>query len=236
MLGGTTIVVCTNVAGRAKNRVPSSLPEHGFCIRREDTMKPNLLSALCLCVFMAGHGLSAQHSDTSGHDTPYSGFESRDIKSLSAEDIAELEQGGGWGLALPAELNGRPGPAHLLELKDELELTAEQVVAIQAIYDEMRSEAIQAGTRFIAAEAALSAAFEDDGLDDASLQEFIEAAASARAELRLVHLSRHLATPALLTEHQIAQYNILRGYADDPCQSVPDGHDPTMWRKHNGCS
>ena len=44
--------------------------------------------------------------------------------------IAELEAGSGWGLALPAELNGRPGPAHLLELKEALGLSPEQVAAI----------------------------------------------------------------------------------------------------------
>ncbi len=187
-------------------------------------MKRNFLSALCLCVFVPDHGLSAQHSNTPGHDEPYAGFEGREINSLSADDIPELEQGGGRGLALPAEL------------KDELELSEAQVAVIQAIYDEMRSEAIQVGARFIAAEAALSAAFAEDGLDGASLQALIDAAAKARADLRFVHLSRHLATPALLTELQIAQYNKLRGYANDPCQTVPDGHDPELWRKHNGCS
>lgn len=33
---------------------------------------------------------------------PYAGFETRAIKSLSEQDIAELQRGGGWGLALPA--------------------------------------------------------------------------------------------------------------------------------------
>jgi hypothetical protein len=51
----------------------------------------------------------------------------------------------------------------------------------------------------------------------------------------MVHLSRHLQTPPLLTPHQIARYNQLRGYTSDPCASVPEGHDAEMWRKHNGC-
>jgi hypothetical protein len=28
---------------------------------------------------------------------------------------------------------------------------------------------------------------------------------------------------------------VLRGYAEDPCLAVPEGHDAAMWRKHNGC-
>ena len=62
--------------------------------------------------------------------SPYAGEESRAVKSLSAEDIAELRRGGGWGLARAAELNGMPGPIHLLELKDDIPLTREQVSAI----------------------------------------------------------------------------------------------------------
>jgi hypothetical protein len=59
---------------------------------------------------------------------------------------------------------------------------------------------------------------------------------AARADLRFVHLSRHLETPGLLTPDQIARYAALRGYADgDRCADVPAGHDPAMWRRHNGC-
>ena len=54
-------------------------------------------------------------------------MQSRAIKSLSESDIQELRRGGGWGLALPAELNGMPGPVHLLELKDQIPLATDQV-------------------------------------------------------------------------------------------------------------
>jgi hypothetical protein len=49
----------------------------------------------------------------------YAGEEKREIKSLSATDIEELQNGKGWGLAKAAELNGIPGPVHLLEMKEE---------------------------------------------------------------------------------------------------------------------
>ena len=45
--------------------------------------------------------------------SPYAGEQHREIKSLSPEDVTELERGGGWRLALPAELNGVPGRTHL---------------------------------------------------------------------------------------------------------------------------
>lgn len=84
---------------------------------------------------------SAQHQ---GH-SPYAGMAGREIKSLSAEDIEDLRAGRGWGLALAAELNGVPGPAHLLELRAEIGLSPEQVTAIEAIFAAMHAEGQAAG-------------------------------------------------------------------------------------------
>ncbi|WP_422019677.1 Spy/CpxP family protein refolding chaperone [Roseibium sp.] len=186
-----------------------------------------------LGTFATGTAIGQDHG--AHHTTPYSGFEDRTIKSLSDEDINELRRGGGWGFALPAELNGLPGPAHVLELKGDLGLSAEQVAAVQEIYDEMKQEAVARGERFIEMEAALSQAFEADDLSEVDLRSHIEATEKARADLRYVHLARHLSTAKLLTEDQIRQYMILRGYAEDPCSNVPAGHSAEMWRKHNGC-
>jgi len=188
--------------------------------------------ALACLVLAIPLGAVAQHQ---GH-SPYAGMEGREIKSLSAEDIEDLRAGRGWGLALAAELNGVPGPAHLLELQEEIGLSPEQVTAIEAIFAAMQAEAQAAGERLIAAEAAIEAGFRAGGLTPAALRDLIDAAATARAELRFIHLSRHLETPPLLTADQIARYNDLRGYGTaGPCATVPEGHDPTMWRRHNNC-
>jgi Spy/CpxP family protein refolding chaperone len=189
-------------------------------------MKSLFAALLLLALPAAAQDLPAQ---------PYAGLQQRAIKGLSDDDIAELRAGRGWGLALPAELNGKPGPAHLLELADELELTPEQVAAIQAIHAEMQAEAVAAGERLIEAERALSDAFTGEGLTPERLSALIAASEAARAELRFIHLSRHLETAPLLTPQQIARYGVLRGYAEDPCASVPEGHDPEMWRRHNHC-
>ncbi|HRK18917.1 MAG TPA: hypothetical protein PK970_08170 [Hyphomicrobiaceae bacterium] len=180
-------------------------------------------------------GVTAQHAPGHHGHGPYAGMERREIKSLSNEDIAELRRGGGWGTALPAELNGFPGPAHLIELKDKLGLSGEQVHAIEAMHAQMKADAIAAGERLIAAEKALDAAFVAGGLTKEKLRTLITAAEAARADVRFVHLSRHLETPPLLKPEQIDQYNRLRGYGSDPCVSVPAGHDPVMWRRHNNC-
>lgn len=188
--------------------------------------------ALTLCAMTFPMAVTAQ---THGH-SPYAGLERREVKSLSDVDLEDLRVGRGWGLALAAELNGVPGPAHLLELQAELGLDAGQVAAIEDIFASMQSEAQEAGECFIVAEAAIEVAFRDGGMTPYALRALIDASAAARAELRFIHLSRHLETPPLLTNEQIARYNDLRGYgASNPCDAVPEGHEAAMWRRHNGC-
>jgi len=167
--------------------------------------------------------------------SPYAGLEARSIKSLSDEDLSELRRGGGWGLAKAAELNGVPGPAHLLELAEQIPLTAEQVEKIGAIFQQMQSRAIAEGERLIAGEQALEKAFRNRSIDRDSLRQMLTAIASSRSELRYVHLAAHLETLPLLTDEQVARYQELRGYGDDACADIPAGHDPAMWRRHHGC-
>jgi len=192
------------------------------------------LAAILLALSLAlPTAVLAQHNH--GADTPYAGMQERAIKSLSDADIKELRRGGGWGLALPAELNGMPGPAHLLELKDQIPLSQDQIEKVQALFDDMRNAAIPAGERLIAAEAALEAAFSEGAVEETSLRRMLAEAESARTELRFIHLSQHYKTVLFLAPQQIERYNVLRGYADDPCAKVPEGHNPEMYRRHMGC-
>jgi len=86
--------------------------------------------------------------------SPYAGQEARDIKALSDADIQGLLAGSGTpfgGMAKPAELNGYPGPRHVLDAAEagELELTSEQQGQVEALYAEMRSRAIELGQRIM---------------------------------------------------------------------------------------
>lgn len=198
----------------------------------ENALKTNIV----LLIFSICLPLSslAQHS----HEvqTPYAGMQNRAIKSLSDNDINELRRGAGWGLALAAELNGMPGPTHLLELKDQIPLASEQVVKTQALLDEMRKAALPTGERLIAAEKALEAAFANGKIDESSLRRLLADSEAARSELRFIHLSQHYKTVQFLKPEQIKRYNILRGYAEDPCKNIPSGHNPEMYKRHMGCS
>lgn len=167
----------------------------------------------------------------------YKGQENRSIKSLSADDITELTKGGGWGLAKAAELNGVPGPAHILEMEKQINLTEDQKVEIQKLFDSMNEEAVVLGKKLIQLETKLNNAFAENDIDQEQLVEHVREIEKVRSELRIAHLSTHLKTPNILSKHQIMLYNQLRGYGKaNPCENIPEGHNAEMWKKHNGCS
>ena len=190
-----------------------------------------------LILALALPGFAAEASESaSSHHSKYAGQQSRAIKSLSAEDIAELRRGGGWGLAKAAELNGVPGPIHLLKMKDEIGLNDTQHSAISAIYRRMKNQAIIHGERLIDLERRLESGFRDRTITDALLRASLSAIAETKKELRYVHLAAHIETLKVLSEKQIRNYNTLRGYSKpDPCANVPKGHNAEMWRRHNNC-
>ncbi len=183
-----------------------------------------------------GASLAMTMSVAAQSHSKYAGQEQRSIKSLSADDIAELKRGGGWGFAKIAELNGVPGPIHLLEMKDEVGLTADQVARIQTVYQTMRAKAQALGRKFIALERELDDRFRTGTIAKPSLQDLLARSARVRMQLRETHLSAHLRVLPIVSRGQVEKYNRLRGYsASDRCASVPQGHDAAMWRKHHGC-
>jgi len=143
---------------------------------------------------------------------PYAGLQTRQIKALSREQMADLAAGRGMGLALAAELNGYPGPRHVLDLADQLGLTDEQRPRIQQLFDAMKSEAVPIGQELLAAERDLDRAFAERTITPERLQAATAAVGEIQGKLRDTHLKYHLATAALLGPDQIRRYSELRGY------------------------
>lgn len=144
--------------------------------------------------------------------TPYAGMQTRPIKALSEQQIADLKAARGMGLALAAELNGYPGPSHVLELADKLALSADQRAKVQQQFDSMKAEAIPVGEKLIEQEADLDRQFASRMITPESLKSAISAIASTQGELRETHLKYHLSTLALLSSNQAQRYSELRGY------------------------
>jgi Spy/CpxP family protein refolding chaperone len=148
--------------------------------------------------------------------TPYAGMQTRSIKALSEQQVADLGAGRGMGLALAAELNGYPGPSHVLELADRLELSADQRARIRGLFDSMKAEALPLGSKLIEQEADLDKQFASRTVTRESLKTSTTAVAVTQGELRETHLKYHLSTVDVLTPGQMQRYAELRGYGDRP--------------------
>ena len=157
------------------------------------------------CNCGTSHGQAASGS-------PYAGMHHRAVKALSEQQIADLRAGRGMGLALPAELNGYPGPVHVLELADRLQLSDDQRAKTKALFEAMKAETIPIGERILAEETVLDRLFAARQITRAALDEAASRIASAQGELRAAHLRYHLAMRDLLSPEQVTRYTELRGY------------------------
>jgi len=149
-------------------------------------------------------------------DSPYRGEQQRAIKALSADDIAGYLAGQGMGFAKAAELNHYPGPRHVLDLAQRLDLTDAQRQRVQASFDRMHAEAVRLGRSVVDAEAKLEGLFREGRVDAASLDQAVAEIARLRGQLRVAHLRAHLETRAALTAEQVRRYDKLRGYGGGP--------------------
>jgi len=143
---------------------------------------------------------------------PYAGLQARSIKALSEQQIADLKAGRGMGLALAAELNGYPGPMHVLELADSLGLSADQRAKVSELVAAMMAEAIPLCEQLIAQEADLDKQFADKTVTPERLEASTNAIGVTSGALRRAHLKYHLSTLDVLTAAQAHRYAELRGY------------------------
>ena len=144
--------------------------------------------------------------------TSYAGQQSREIKALSAEETRQYLAGAGMGYAKPAELNGYPGPMHVLENAEALALSPEQRKQTTALMQAHKEEAKAIGAKLVAAERELDALFRSKTAERAALAKAVSAAAQMQASYRLSHLETHLRMRDMLTPEQITKYDVLRGY------------------------
>jgi len=155
--------------------------------------------------------------------SPYIPLLDSPIRGLSVDEISDLETGAGAGFARAAELNGYPGPRHILDLQAQLDLSEDQLAEVQTLYDEMNGEARQLGSEILKMESDIELAFRNQSIDEDSLATQVAALAEKYGELRVLHLRTHLVAVVLLTPHQLVLYNQLRGYAE--VHPADQGHE-----------
>jgi len=175
-----------------------------------------LLVGLSALALVAATGISLTIGNVAAQSTrPYAGLQTRPIKALSAEQIADLKAGRGMSLVLAAELNRYPGPRHVLELGEQLGLTDRQRVDVQRLFDQMTAEVVPIGEKLISQEAELDRLFARGVVTSSGLDSVTAAIGVTQAELRKDHLKYHLMTSDLLTPAQMQRYAQLRGYIDE---------------------
>lgn len=186
---------------------------------------PRIAGSLSLSLFLSFAGACA-----AAPASPYAGQEGREIKALSSEEVSAYLAGKGMGLAKAAELNGYPGPMHVLELAEQLELSAEQKMKTQNLYKDMQARAIAAGRALVDAERELDRLFAGKAASPDRLDASLKEIGALQARVRGVHLETHLLQAAILTPQQIARYNALRGYD----RTKPDAGVPAHHGRHQG--
>jgi Spy/CpxP family protein refolding chaperone len=142
----------------------------------------------------------------------YAGQQARSIASLSTEELQAFLEGRGMGLAKAAELNGYPGPMHVLELAEQLKLTSEQRRDVKHAFERMKARATDLGAKYVSAEKAVDEAFRSGNADAGTITRRVAEANRLLGEVRLSHLIAHLEITPLLTPEQRARYAELRGY------------------------
>lgn len=192
-------------------------------MNRPVTLLPAALAlfvALPAAAQHAGHSGNHRHGTPSGSAPaattaaqPYAGLEGRRIKALSEEDAAGLLAGRGMALALAAELNGYPGPMHVLEHADALGLSTAQRATAEGLRNRMLDEARALGARIVALEEELDRLFAEGIADTGRLAALTASLGALNGRLREVHLATHIAMRDALEPEQRAAYDRMRGYA-----------------------
>jgi Spy/CpxP family protein refolding chaperone len=168
----------------------------------------------CLLFLAASIALADQPS-------PYAGQQQREIKALSPQEVQQYLEGKGMGFAKAAELNHFPGPLHVLQLADKLQLTRGQKTQTEKIFATMQLKASTLGAVLVDKERELDRLFASGNIEAVKLGLLVVEIGRLQADVRKAHLQAHLEQKAILTPAQIAAYDELRGYAQDNVSSHP---------------
>jgi len=173
-----------------------------------------LFGCLSLAIVTPGNVLHGVRAGSTAAPSQSSGAQQAQTEmqhhhSCQEEERPSIERGEGFGMGMPADHAGYPGPRHVLDLAANLHLTAEQRAAIEKLFAGMHEKALARGKELFEAEARLEQMFRD-GRPEADLREQSFRVDSIHAELRWIHLSAHLAAQKILTPDQIALYTRLR--------------------------
>ncbi|MDZ4811422.1 MAG: nuclear transport factor 2 family protein [Pseudomonadota bacterium] len=144
------------------------------------------------------------------HTLPPAADDDSALPWMDASERQAIETGQGFAMARAAEAHGLPGPKHVLEYAQALDLSERQRDRMNILMHSMRTAALKEGQNVLAAETALDAELSRPVPDAARVAELADVVGRARGRLRNVHLNAHLAAAPALTSAQRAKYVQLR--------------------------
>jgi Spy/CpxP family protein refolding chaperone len=159
-----------------------------------------------ILLFVVLLAFGPEHSSHAQHVHPAPAQSATAPSSLTAEEVQQLLEGDGMGMARAAELHGYPGPKHILERAEDLALTPAQREQITAIRGRMLAEAQRLGREIVEQEHALDEAFRSKAVSRGDLVARARAIGALRADLRAAHLAAHLESVTVLTPEQVRTY------------------------------
>lgn len=117
------------------------------------------------------------------------------------------------GPAKAAELNSHPGPMHVLEHADALDLGASQRKQARALMERHKAEVRALGAELVAAERRLDDLFRARRATPAQVGALALQIGTLQGRIRAAHLNTHVEQTRALRPEQIAASDRLRGYA-----------------------
>jgi Spy/CpxP family protein refolding chaperone len=133
------------------------------------------------------------------------------LSGISESEKEALLTGSGLGAGMIAMMNGYPGPKHVLEMGDELELSAEQREEIGTIFAERKASFVKMGQELVEKDEELTAMFESGSVDTEEVEKKAREIGDLQGKLRAGHLNAHVLTWEALTPAQREKLASMQG-------------------------
>jgi Spy/CpxP family protein refolding chaperone len=133
------------------------------------------------------------------------------LGGVSEQEKEALLKGAGLGAGMIAMMNGYPGPKHVLEMGDELGLTAEQRESIGKTYGKVKAESVEFGTELVEKDEKLTALFASGSVSTGEVEKLSREIGELQGRVRAAHLNAHVETYDALTPAQREQLSSMQG-------------------------
>lgn len=133
------------------------------------------------------------------------------LGGVSQQEKEALLKGAGLGAGMIAMMNGYPGPKHVLEMGDELGLTAEQRESIGKTYGKVKAESVELGTELVEKDEKLTALFASGSVTAGEVEKLSREIGELQGRVRATHLNAHVETFDALTPAQREQLSSMQG-------------------------